>query len=115
VRSIDYWAASIVVHNARFGASSTAWKALGAGDGSGPVPREPAPHSLPIFKELNELCQKPTPNRRNRDRCQAPIYRVVSDLIERRARLLGDLIELYCHVTPPDYRPIMIKAGKAIQ
>ena len=56
-------AASILVDNAPFRrVAYSTWKALGAGDGSGPGPREPTPHSLPIFKKLNELCQKPTPN-----------------------------------------------------
>ena len=99
-------AASILVDNAPFRrVAYSTWKALGAGDGSGPGPREPTPHSLPIFKKLNELCQKPTPNGRDRDRCQAPVYRVVSDLIERRARLLGDLIERYCHVSTSRLSP----------
>jgi hypothetical protein len=41
---------------------------------------------------------------------------IISDLIERRARLLGDLIDRYCHVTTSlDYRSIMPGADKALQ
>jgi hypothetical protein len=77
---------------------------------------EPPPHSLPLLKKLNELCQEPTPNHRDSDRCQTPIYRIIPDLIERRTRLLGDLIDRYCHVTTsPDYRSIMIRANTVLQ
>src|SRR6185312_184158 len=50
-------------------------------------------------------------------RCCNPAHRIISDLIEHRIGLLGDLIDRHCHViTSPDYyRSSMVGSDQTLQ